>query len=375
MADPPVRQRRVGRIILVDESGLSLLFRCGDPARPAAGTWWFPPGGAVEPGESAADSARRELREETGLDAQDLGPIVLQRQIEYEFEGVHYSQEEAYFQVRCDHFDISDSGWTENERRVVQEHRWWSVNELRATTDTVYPEGLVAFLDGLEVPFEHIPDEGYPWGARPSASRRCIALARVKSLRRDTRPPSTSCTCRHATSCRWQPRSGRGLRRMRSSPFQRWERRLLSAGPAAAAGAAVAAGPGGCSSGERRSAPGAQRRAQSIWYRDISAFLKLVVKEAEPKAIGDWYSIHGPYWWSKLLLTRTRRAGAHLGLGEELVARAFYQAGLVVPSVTTKLSPGPGCLPSNCARWMRSTSPPPSRSAPIWRAWWSTISS
>ncbi len=162
MADQPARQRRAGRIILVDESGLSLLFRCGDPARPEAGTWWFPPGGAVEPGESAADSARRELREETGLDAQDLGPIVLQRQIEYEFEGVHYSQEEAYFQVRCDHFDISDSGWTENERRVVQEHRWWSVNELRATTDTVYPEGLVAFLDGLEVPFEHIPDEGYP---------------------------------------------------------------------------------------------------------------------------------------------------------------------------------------------------------------------
>ncbi|MHB8313920.1 MAG: NUDIX hydrolase [Candidatus Dormibacteria bacterium] len=152
MAEQAPRQRRAARIILIDESGLALLFRGGDPGRPEAGTWWFTPGGAVEPGESAEDSARRELREETGLDAPDLGPIVLRRQLEHEFEAVRYFQEEVYFLVRCDHFDISDSGWTETERRVVEEHRWWSVAELRATADTVYPEGLVAFLDGLRGP-------------------------------------------------------------------------------------------------------------------------------------------------------------------------------------------------------------------------------
>ncbi len=149
VAEQPVRQRKAGRIILVDESGRCRLFRGGDPARPEAGTWWFPPGGGVQPGESAAESARRELREETGLEAQDLGPIVLRRQVEYDFERVHYSQDEAYFLVRCHHFDISDSGWTENEHRVVREHRWWSVDELRATTDTVYPEGLEAVLETL----------------------------------------------------------------------------------------------------------------------------------------------------------------------------------------------------------------------------------
>jgi 8-oxo-dGTP pyrophosphatase MutT (NUDIX family)/predicted N-acetyltransferase YhbS len=134
----------------VDESGRCLLFRGGDPARPEAGTWWFPPGGAVEPGESVADSARRELREETGLDVQDLGPIVLRHQVEYEFERVHYSQDEAYFLVRCDHFEVSDSGWTPGERQVVEEHRWWSLDELRTTAETVYPVGLVALLEDRE---------------------------------------------------------------------------------------------------------------------------------------------------------------------------------------------------------------------------------
>lgn len=104
---------------------------------PRAGTWGFTPGGGVEPGESAEDSARRELREETAQSAQVLGLIVLQLQVEYEFERVHYSQHPAYFLVRCDDFDGSDSGWTENESRVVQEHRWWSVDELRTITDTV----------------------------------------------------------------------------------------------------------------------------------------------------------------------------------------------------------------------------------------------
>ena len=150
MAKQPARQRRAGPVILVDESGAVLLFRGGDPARPEAGTWWFPPGGAVEPGESVADSAQRELREETGLDVQDLGPIVLQRQVEYEFERVHYSQYEAYFLVRCNHSDISNSGWTPGERQVVEAHRWWSLDDLRATAEIVYPVGLVASLEGRE---------------------------------------------------------------------------------------------------------------------------------------------------------------------------------------------------------------------------------
>ncbi|MHB1501249.1 MAG: type II toxin-antitoxin system VapC family toxin [Candidatus Dormibacteria bacterium] len=72
-----------------------------------------------------------------------------------------------------------------------------------------------------------------------------------------------------------------------------------------------------------------------IWYLDTSAFLKLTTKEAESKAISDWYSTNGPCWSSQLLLTEATRAGARLGLGQELVATALDTVGLVVPSATT----------------------------------------
>ncbi len=65
---PPYAVAAVAAVLLKDDR--LLLIRRGCP--PGAGKWSLP-GGVIEPGEGLAEAARRELREETGLEAEPLG--------------------------------------------------------------------------------------------------------------------------------------------------------------------------------------------------------------------------------------------------------------------------------------------------------------
>jgi len=70
-----VAVRRFGaRVVLLDPADRVLLFRLENPR--SGNTWWATPGGGVEAGEKSLDAARRELKEETGIEVDQLvGPI------------------------------------------------------------------------------------------------------------------------------------------------------------------------------------------------------------------------------------------------------------------------------------------------------------
>ncbi len=131
----------------MDDEGRVLLFSGIDRTKPDVAAWWFPVGGALEPGETHEAAAVREVQEETGPRIADAGHVVLTRRFEWDFEGELYDQEEVYFLARVHWFEPVTTGWTETEAATIRRHRWWSIDELRQTGEIVYPEGLADLLD------------------------------------------------------------------------------------------------------------------------------------------------------------------------------------------------------------------------------------
>lgn len=151
--------RRTARVLLVDEFDRVLLFLGQDPSD-SSNIYWCPVGGGIEPGESAEDAARREVREETGLIDFDLGPHIWNRQDEYTFNGEDYRVSETWFLSYVTAFEIDTSALFGLERVAFLRHQWWTQSELEVTTEIMTPRQLAPLLKDLllngapEVPLE-----------------------------------------------------------------------------------------------------------------------------------------------------------------------------------------------------------------------------
>jgi 8-oxo-dGTP pyrophosphatase MutT (NUDIX family) len=149
---PDVITRRAGRVLVIDAGGRVLLLHGFDPAKPDE-PYWFTIGGGAQPGETLAEAAARELREETGICAQagELGEPVWHEVTDFSFDGTSYRQEQDFFQLRIGSAVVLTDGLDDEEAAVIDGHRWWTVDELESTTEPFYPRELPELLRDLSI--------------------------------------------------------------------------------------------------------------------------------------------------------------------------------------------------------------------------------
>lgn len=135
--------RLTSRVLLFDREGRVLLFLTTAPDSSGAARW-ITPGGGVDPGETHAEAAVRELFEETGLTGVELGEPVWAHDFRVEWDSADHDTGHAEFYTAVvDRFEPSDAGWTDDERVDVLAHRWWSLDDLAATTEPFEPRELI----------------------------------------------------------------------------------------------------------------------------------------------------------------------------------------------------------------------------------------
>jgi 8-oxo-dGTP diphosphatase len=146
--DVPIRD--AVRAVVLDRDNRVLLFKAF-PDNTRSRYFWITPGGGVASGESATAALQRELAEECGLLAAEIGPLIWVRDHVFPMphSGQAMRQRERFYLVRVEQLEVDVSGWDDFERTFMGEHRWWTLSELEASADDFAPRRLAHFLADL----------------------------------------------------------------------------------------------------------------------------------------------------------------------------------------------------------------------------------
>ncbi len=134
--------RIASRVLPVSPVGEVLLLQGQDPAVPGE-LHWVSIGGAVDPGESLAGAAVRELAEETGIAAREadlLGPVHRATH-PFSWAGRRYISDNHFFALRLERAtEIHFTGLEPAEVGNILQADWWTPEALRDDGSAASPD-------------------------------------------------------------------------------------------------------------------------------------------------------------------------------------------------------------------------------------------
>jgi 8-oxo-dGTP pyrophosphatase MutT (NUDIX family) len=146
----PYRERPTARVLLLDPEDRILLMKGRLPSNPNAPGAWFTIGGGIEPGEGLYEAAAREAAEETGLTDVVLGDIAWRGEIvllDRKQRPILFK--DTFILARTAGGPVCRDGWQALEREFVDDMRWWTLDDLAATAESVWPPDLVQRLRAI----------------------------------------------------------------------------------------------------------------------------------------------------------------------------------------------------------------------------------
>ncbi len=146
------------RILLINSKNQIALISANDPKLRSAdgsyrGRFWFLPGGKIEPNEAEHKAIYRELKEETGLTQQELelGPQVWQGTVNLLKNGEPLSIRQTFWVAFTKSDDLNFSQLDNWEKDHLKNIRWFSLEDIKNSKETIYPIGLSELLPDILV--------------------------------------------------------------------------------------------------------------------------------------------------------------------------------------------------------------------------------